>query len=230
MLVVVARCTPSGRPTTPPAPPALPPLCSGTILIQAVTAASLVPDMCTFCRGPLAQPLLQRHTRWLYQVLDVSLLSPWGSAVHALETTQSGNASTVQCCTVLTWSLVACGVLLPALLQAGRACQLFRVHQGQRRGAGLPPERGWHAAGYSVGALLWPRGGAPGSDCIWCAGLCMGLEHAACRWLRVSCRHRAPLSTLHDAHARRCSSRAHYGLHPLPCTPKSPKSLVVARM
>ncbi|PSC71342.1 family transcriptional regulator [Micractinium conductrix] len=78
---------------------------SGTILIQAVTAASLVPDMCTFCRGPLAQPLLQRHTRWLYQVLD-----------------------------------------------AGRACQLFRVHQGQRRGAGLPPERGWHAAGYSFHA------------------------------------------------------------------------------
>ena len=33
-----------------------------------------------------------------------------------------------------------------------------QVHQGQRRGAGLPPERGWHAAGSLWGLCFGPEG------------------------------------------------------------------------
>lgn len=63
-----------------------------------------------------------------------------------------GQEAVAECVAVVSFFQIGIGLVLPLLLEARLAACLFHRHQRQRRAAGLPPERGPHAAAYRA---LW---------------------------------------------------------------------------
>lgn len=110
-------------------------------------AACLIPRFPECCAtAALSSPAAQQLSRRAVDVLDAlrfSLLLP-GTLPRQL--------SDAACTLMLTWTHLAFGLVLPAMVAAGAEAALFQRHQRQRLRAGLQPEGGWEAKLYGS---LW---------------------------------------------------------------------------
>lgn len=105
-----------------------------------------------------ASPAAKQMNRWAFELLHMlplslqpMLLPRWRPARHQGE-----------CAAVLSFAQLTLGLVAPALVAATHEASLFRLHQRQRREAGLPAEAGWEAwlyerlAAVLVGAKTLP--------------------------------------------------------------------------
>lgn len=108
-------------------------------------AAALIPRFPECCATPaLASPAAQQLSQRAYRLLGTlrfSLLLP--DSLPRLD--PAG-----ECAVLMTFTHIALGLVLPALVAALIEAALFHQHQQQRRRAGLPPESGWAAALYGT--------------------------------------------------------------------------------
>lgn len=95
----------------------------------------------------LSSPAAQRLSKRMYQALSTLHYTLLPSADPPL-------GALGECCTLLTFTHLTLGLLLPAVALAAMEVRLFERHQRQRRQLGLPVERGWHARLYSAMAVL----------------------------------------------------------------------------
>lgn len=140
--------------------------------------------------APFAHPAAQRRTRQLHRLL--ASLSGSVIASSAAPAAPCTRSAVHECAAVLTWLRVALALLLPLLLEAASEARLWRLHQTQRRRAGLPAERcgrlqallylvaRWLDAGWSSG--VGDVGGGP-EDARLAGG---GLHTALVAWLLLA--------------------------------------------
>ena len=114
-------------------------------LAVACNALQYTPHICG--AAPLAHPTAQRLTHHTYEWLSIlAYLLPQPLSVVV----QHGALG--ECATVIRFFQFGLGLLAPQLAAGLSEARLFQRHQQQRRQAGLPPERGVHAAVYD---FLW---------------------------------------------------------------------------
>lgn len=136
--------------------PAHPWPCSLSWAAQLVLLATLLPHLRTVCAGPLlSHPVVQRRTHALHRLLSYA-----GSPLPLSSAVEGSPAD--ECAVTLSFLQVACGVLLPLLLDTLAAARLFHQHERQRRAACIPLERGLAPAAYrGLHALLLSDGSLP---------------------------------------------------------------------
>jgi hypothetical protein len=116
-----------------------------TWLAVAFNALQYTPHICG--AAPLAHPAAQRLTHHVYggfSILAYLLPQPLSVVVR--------HGPLGECAVLIRFLQFGLGVLAPQLAAGLSEARLFRRHQQQCRRAGLPPERGVHAAVYN---LLW---------------------------------------------------------------------------
>ncbi len=135
-------------------------------LVLVLAAGRHTRLICT--AAPFTNPAAQRRTRQLHCLLT----SLTGTALAPLPrlADRRMHSAARECANVVTWLRLAVALLLPLLLEAWTEARLWRMHQAQRRRAGLTPERcgrlkaavylaagwldvGWNSRGGGRGAL-----------------------------------------------------------------------------
>ena len=119
------------------------------------TSLRFTPRICG--TAPLAHPARQRLTHLIYEWLrTLAFLLPQPLSV----TVQHG--AVAECATVIRFFQFGLGLLAPQLAAGLAEARLFQRHQQQRWQAGLPLERGVHAAVYdSIWWLMLGGSGVP---------------------------------------------------------------------
>eukprot|EP00887_Chlorella_sp_A99_P005531 scaffold1.g5531.t1 len=104
--------------------------------------------------APLVHPAGRRMIHELF--LLASTLA--GLVTCSLPTAQARRSAPAECAVLLTFLRLAIAIVLTLTYEAASQSRLFAAHQAQRQRAGLPPERGVHAALYSAAGRLCPNG------------------------------------------------------------------------
>ncbi|KAL4428170.1 hypothetical protein ABPG75_002259 [Micractinium tetrahymenae] len=118
---------------------------------------SLLPHTRRGCSGAvLGHPAAARSTHSVYGALS------WVGAMQPLPLAPLARPSPAdECTTIITFLHLGLGLVVPLLWEWLSVSRLFSEHERQRRRAGLPCERGLHAAAYR---MLWAAcGGVEGA-------------------------------------------------------------------
>jgi hypothetical protein len=132
-------------------------------LALVLASAPYTPSLCA--AAPLAHPGTQHITHQLYSVLN--LLA--GMVALPVAPPPVPQSPATECATLVTWLRLGLALLAPLLYEAVSEARLWRLHQVQRRHAGLAPEPGgllaavyraawwlaWEDGGVQMGVLCW---------------------------------------------------------------------------